>query len=345
MRQEVAMEQYVGLDVAQKETAVCVVDVVGTKLWTGKCRSIPTVIAALLRERAPDATRVGMETGPLAVWYWHEFKRLGVPVVCIHARQAKAALSLQVNKTDQNDAHGLAQIVRTGWYRPVEMKSLASHQLRALLQARQQLVGIRTKLYNEVRGILKTFGVILPAGKGSTFLGLVHARAPEIPEVHLVIDTLLETWCEVQRQISQLDRVLRHTARQQPVCRRWMTVPGVGPLTAVAYLTTIDNPARFRRSKDVGPYLGLTPRRYQSGDVDQTGHISKCGDRLTRSLLFEAAGVLLSRSRAPSALKDWGLGIARRAGYAKARVAVARKLAILLHRLWVDNTEFVAAAA
>ena len=298
-----------------------------------------------MREKAPWAKRVGLETGPLAVWHWHELKRLRVPVVCLHARHAKAALSLQVNKTDENDAYGLAQIVRTGWYKAVEMKSLESHELRELLQARQRLVGIRTTLYNQLRGLLKTFGVVLPSGKGSTFLGLVQTRAPQVPEVQLMVDTLLCTWCETHRQVRRLDRELHRAARAREICRRWMKVPGIGPITAVAYLTTIDDPTRFRRSKDIGPYLGLTPKRYQSGGVDHSGHISKCGDRLTRSLLFEAAGVLLSRSRAPSALKAWGRALAKRAGYAKARVAVARKLAIILHRMWVDDTEFVAAVA
>ena len=236
------MEQYVGLDVSQKETAVCVVDGTGVRLWEGKCRSVPAVIAEFVREKAPAAKRVGMETGPLAVWHWHEFKQLGVPVVCIHARHAKAALSLQVNKTDQNDAHGLAQIVRTGWFRAVEMKSLESHELRTLLQARQRLVGMRTTLYNQVRGLLKTFGVVLPRGKGSTFLDLVEARAPKVPGVQLVLDTLLRTWCEVHRQITQLDRELHHAAKARDICRRWMKVPGIGPVTAVAYLTAIDDP-------------------------------------------------------------------------------------------------------
>ncbi len=156
------MEQYVGLDVSQKETAICVIDSAGARLWEGTCRSTPDVIAGVLTKRAPTATRVGMETGPLAVWHWHALKQFGVPLVCLHARQAKAALSLQANKTDRNDAHGLAQIVRTGWYRAVEMKSLDSHELRAVLQARQRLVGMRTTLYNQVRGLLKTFGVVLP---------------------------------------------------------------------------------------------------------------------------------------------------------------------------------------
>jgi len=339
------MEQYVGLDVSQKETAICVIDSAGSRLWEGTCRSTPDVIAEVLKKRAPAATRVGMETGPLAVWHWHALRQLGVPLVCLHARQAKAALSLQANKTDRNDAHGLAQIVRTGWYRAVEMKSLDSHQLRAVLQARQRLVGMRTTLYNQVRGLLKTFGVVLPRGKGSTFVDLVRSRAAQLPALQLVLDALLSAWREVHNQITVLDRSLRRAVKDREVCRRWMRMPGVGPLTAIAFHTAIDTPARFRRSKDVGPYLGLTPTRYQSGEVDHAGRISKCGDRLTRSLLFEAAGVLLSRSRAPSALKDWGQALARRNGYSKARVAVARKLGIIMHRLWIDGTEFTAAVA
>jgi transposase len=339
------MEQYVGLDVSQKETAICVIDSAGSRMWEGTCRSTPDAIAGVLRKRAPAATRVAMETGPLAVWHWHALKQLGVPLVCLHARQAKAALSLQANKTDRNDAHGLAQIVRTGWYRAVEMKSLDSHELRAVLQARQRLVGMRTTLYNQVRGLLKTFGVVLPSGKGATFVDLVRSRAAHLPTLQLVLEALLGAWREVHNQITGLDRSLRRAAKDREVCRRWMRMPGVGPLTAVAFHTAIDAPTRFRRSKDVGPYLGLTPTRYLSGEVDHAGRISKCGDRLTRSLLFEAAGVLLSRSRAASALKEWGLAIARRNGYSKARVAVARKLGVIMHRLWIDGTEFAAAVA
>lgn len=339
------MEQYVGLDVSQKETAICVIDSAGARLWEGTCRSTPEAIASVLQKRAPTVTRVGMETGPLAVWHWHALKQVGVPLVCLHARQAKAALALQANKTDRNDAHGLAQIVRAGWYRAVEMKSLDSHELRAMLQARQRLVGMRTTLYNQVRGLLKTFGVVLPSGRGSRFLELVGARLSQLPALHLAVEALLSAWREVHKQIASLDRALQRAAKNREICRRWMRMPGIGPLTAVAFYTTIDTPTRFRRSKDVGPYLGLTPTRYQSGEVDQTGGISKCGDRLTRSLLFEAAGVLLSRSRAPSALRDWGHTIARRAGYSKARVAVARKLAVIMHRLWIDGTEFVSAVA
>lgn len=339
------MEQYVGLDVSQKETAICVVDGEGKRVWQGACGSTPEAIAELVRKRAPQAVKVAMETGPLAVWHWHELKAAGLPVVCIHARHAKAALSMQINKTDANDAFGLAQIVRTGWYRPVDMKSMESHKLRLLLVGRARLVSMRTALYSQIRGLLKTFGVVLTGGKGGSFERLVLRGTPRDHHVEVVIESLLSTWRYLGTEVKKLNREVERAARTNPACRRLMTVPGVGCLTSVAYASTVDEPHRFRRAKDLGPYLGLTPRKYQSGEVDHTGSISKCGDRMTRSLLFDAATVLLFRNKQSSALKNWGLKLARRAGTRKARVAVARKLAVLLHRLWTDQCVFAAFAA
>ena len=339
------MEQYVGLDVSQAETAVCVIDAQGKRHWQGSCRSTPQAIAQILKQRAPFAFKVAMETGPLAVWLWHSLRRAGVPIICLHARHVKAALSIQMNKTDANDAYGLAQIVRAGWYREVEVKSIESHRLRLLLAARAKLVSMRTTLYGQVRGLLKTFGVVLPAGKGSSFERLVLKGVPADGTVTMVVNSLLATWKQLTTEIRKLDRVIIKTAAVSPICRRLMTVPGVGPTTAVAYLATIDQPRRFAKSRNVGPYLGLTPRRHQSGEVDFAGRISKCGDRTMRSLLFEAAGVLLFRNKQASPLKDWGLRLVRRVGSGKARVAVARKLAVLLHRLWVDETVYRRAVA
>lgn len=339
------MEQYVGLDVSQRETAVCVIDEEGKRVWQGTCRSTPEAITELLRSKAPLAGKVAMETGPLSVWHWHELKAAGVPIVCIHARHAKAALSMQVNKTDANDAFGLAQIVRTGWYRPVDVKSMESHKLRLLLAARARMVSMRTALYSQIRGLLKTFGVVLAPGKGSSFEQLVLSGVPEDRYVAMVIESLLSTWRHMSAELKKFNREIARAAREMPACRRLMTVPGVGPLTSVAFATTVDKPGRFRRSKDLGPYLGLTPRQYQSGEVDRAGSISKCGDRMTRSLLFEAAGVLLFRNKQTSALKEWGLRLSRRAGTRKARVAVARKLAVLLHRLWTRGCVFEAYSA
>jgi transposase len=336
------MEQYVGLGVSQKETVVCVIDGEGKRVWQGTCRSIPTVMAEVVRTKAPQAIKVAIETGPLAVWHWHELKAAGIPIVCIHARHARAALSMQVNKTGTNDAFGLAQIVRTGWYRPVDVKSMDSHKLRLLVAARERLVSMRTALYSQIRGLLKTFGVVLPPGKGGTFEELVRRGLPNDRNVALVIESLLSTWRHLTGELRKLNRAIERAARTIPACRRLMTVPGVGPLTSVAYATTVDQPDRFRRSKDLGPYLSLTPRKYQSGEVDRAGSISKCGDRMTRSLLFEAAGVLLFRNRKTSSLKEWGLRLSQRSGTRKARVAVARKLAVLQHRLWTDECVFEA---
>jgi transposase len=334
------MDQYVGLDVSLKETAVCVIDAAGTRVWQGVCRSSPEALAKVVRARAPHATRIALETGPLAVWHWHELRKAGLPVVCLHARHAQAALSLQINKTDANDAYGLAQIVRAGWYREVDLKSMDSYRLRLLLAARNRLVTIRTSLYNQIRGLLKTSGVVLPAGKGGRFERSVLGQLPTDEAVRLVIESLLNTWRSLTAELKKFDLAIERTARANPVCRRLMTVPGVGPVTAVAYVATIDDPMRFRHSKDVGAYLGLTPRRYQSGDVDRAGRISKSGDTMLRSLLFEAAHILLTRLRQPSTIRAWGVRLIQRVGPRKAKVAVARKLAVIMHRLWVENTVF-----
>lgn len=334
------MKQYVGLDVSQAETAVCVIDETGATQWNGTCRSTPDAIGRILRQRAPVAVTIAMETGPLAVWHWHALRQAGFPVVCLHARHAHAALSLQLNKTDRNDAAGLAQLVRMGWYRAVEVKSLESHSLRVLLRVRAQLIATRTTLSNQMRGLLKTFGLVLGPGRGKIFERLVEAGLPQVGPVRLVITSLLTLWRQISQELKQFDREIERVAKASAVCQRLITVPGVGPITAVAYATTIDNPARFKHSTDVGAYLGLTPRRYQSGEVDRPGPISKCGDRLVRSLLFEAAAVLLARIKQPSALKTWGVHLVQRIGLQKARVAVARKLAVLLHHLWITETRF-----
>jgi transposase len=336
------MEQYVGLDVSMAKTAVCVIDEQGQRLWQGSCGSTPDAIQAVLHSHAPLAVRIGLETGPLAVWHWYALRDAGFPVVCLHARHAKAALELQLNKTDPNDAFGLAQIVRTGWFRPVELKSMASYRLRLVLSARQRLVGMRTSLYNQIRGRMKTFGIVLAPGKGGKFHQLVEDALPADPAVRLILETQLALWATVGRLIRSYDRLLQQAVRRDAVCQRLLTVPGVGVLTAVAFRVTIDDPTRFQAAADVAAYLGLTPQRYQSGDVDRVGHITKSGDALMRTLLYEAGHQILTRTRHPSALQRWGRELARRVGHRKACVAMARKLAIVLFCVWRDATDFVA---
>jgi len=261
-------------------------------------------------------------------------------VICIDARHARAALSMQINKSDRNDAAGIARIMQTGWYREVQIKSPASHATRAVLNSRAMLVKIVRDLENQVRGLLKVEGLVIGRAKEGVFSSRAKALLGERPDMALIIEPLLNARESTRQQLGLLERRVRQLAREIPLTRSLLTVPGVGPVTALAFMATIDDPGRFRRSRSVGAYLGLTPRRHASGEVDWSGRISKCGDTLVRSYLFEAAGVLLTRVQKWCALKAWGLRLAKRSGMKKARTAVARKLAVIMHRMWRDGTEF-----
>lgn len=250
-------------------------------------------------------------------------------------------VSMQINKTDRNDAFGLAQIMRTGWYREVGVKSIDSHKMRALLGARAQLVGMRTDIRNQIRGLLKVFGVVLKRNTEASFEQQTREAAERCGGLlESSLRTLLATLKTISEQEKKLDRIIIDQAKQNPMCRHLMTIPGVGGLTSLAFVTTVEDPGRFRKSRNVGAYFGLTPKRYQSGETDLDGHISRCGDTLVRTYLYEAANSLLIHSRKWSALKAWGMKIAKRGGMGKARVAVARKLAVIMHQMWTTGEEF-----
>ena len=334
------MELYVGMDVSLKETSICVVDGGGEIVSEGTVISEPPAIAGFLKAKAPRAARIGLETGPTSTWLWHELRRLGLPVICIDARHAKAALSLQINKSDRNDAVGLARIMQCGWYKEVQVKSLPCHEVRALLNSRAQLVKAKRDIDNQIRGLLKNVGLIIGAGKGNVFRRRVEELVGEQGLLWEAVRPLIEVREMLRREIAGLYRKLMHLARNDADSRRSMTVPGVGPITALAFHTAIDDPDRFRRSRSVGAYVGLTPRRHASGEVDWSGRISKCGDGMVRSYLFEAAGVLLTRVPQWCKLKAWGHRLWKRIGFKKAKIAVARKLAVILHRMWRDGTDF-----
>jgi transposase len=333
-------QHYVGLDVSLETTSICVIDDQGTVVWRGKCSSTPESITEAVHTHSPAAVRVGLETGQLSNWLTLNLRRRGIPVVCLDARHAKAALSLQINKTDANDALGLAQIVRTGWYREVAVKSMDAHTLKMLLVARSQLVSQRQTIANTIRGLLKTFGLIIARGSGGLFAVRVREQIAGNDVLVAIVEPLLVVWHAIREQVQMLDRQILARARADAAARQLMTIPGVGVVVALAYAAVIDDPARFRRSASVGAYLGLTPRRYQSGQADTSGHISKCGDALLRAYLFEAATVLLQRHSRASTLKTWGLALAKRIGKRRAKVAVARKLAVIMHRVWSDRSEF-----
>ncbi len=334
------MESYVGLDVSLKRTSICVVDRTGKVLCEGTVNSTPEAIVEFVKSKAAGAVRIGLETGPTSTWLWTEIKALGLPVICIDARHAKAVLKMQINKSDRNDAFGIARIMQCGWYKEVRVKGLDSHAIKAVLVSRALLVKIKRDLENQIRGLLKNLGLVIGQAKMNVFVVRAMELIEDRPELVAAVEPLLKVREGVEKQITDLDRKVMRLARNDVQVRRFVTAPGIGPITALCYLATIDDPTRFKRSRSVGAYVGLTSRRYASGEVDWTGRISKCGDPMLRSYLYEAAGVLLTRVAKWSVLKAWGMRIAKRSGLRKAKVAVARKLAVILHRMWVDGTEF-----
>jgi transposase len=335
-----SMTHFVGLDVSQKLTAICVIGDTGCKLWRGQCSSDPAQIELAVRRYAGDGARIGIETGPMTPWLVHELRGRALDVTCLDARHARAALKMQINKNDQNDAEGLAQIMRTGWYRSVHVKSFDSHRARALLGARAQLVGMTTRLSNHIRGVLKTFGMLPGAIRGLPFDRRVETLLADRDDGAPIVRPMLAAWRQLRRQIAAFDKAVRTLVKSSPACRLLMSVPGIGVLSALAYVSTVEDPTRFARSRAVGAHLGLTPRQYQSGEVDRSGRISRCGDTLARTLMYEAAVVLLTRVKRASSLKDWAQAIARRSGVGKARVALARKLSVILHSIWRSGEPF-----
>jgi transposase len=337
---ELIMTNYVGLDVSQKTTTLCIVDGEGHRQWRGECVTSPEHIAQAVLQHAGAKASIGIETGPMTPWLVHELRSRGLDVICLAARHARAALRMQLNKTDRNDAEGLAQIMRTGWYRAVHVKSFDAHRARALLGARLQLVGMVTRLSNHIRGVLKTFGMLPGSVRGGSFAERVELLVAERPDVAPIVRPMLAAWSKLREQVTAFDKAVRTEVKQNRECRLLMSVPGLGPITVLAYVSAIENPNRFRRSRLVGAHLGLTPRRYQSGDVDRSGHISKCGDTLARLCLYEAATVIMTRIKRPLDLKVWAAKIAKRSGTNKARVALARKLAVILHSIWRTGEPF-----
>jgi transposase len=335
------VEVYAGLDVSDKSTHVCVTDGSGVVLWAGACATDPEVIAKTLRAKAPGLVRVILETGPLSAFLFHGLSERGVPAICICARHAKGVLSARVNKSDPHDAEGLAQMARTGWFKAVRIKDEATHMDRACLKIRDQLIDARQALAGQLRGLLKLFGLRLgkvttPAKRRERLTALFAQK----PELEPIMTPLIESLETLEVQIAGASKRLAALAAADPVAARLMTAPGVGPITALVFKTSIEDPSRFARGEDAGAFAGLAPRRNQSGERDYKGRISKAGDPMLRSALYEAANSLLGRVKRPCALQAWGKRLAETKGPKRARVAVARKLAILLHRLWLSETEF-----
>jgi len=333
------MEHFGGLDVSVKQTSVCIVDETGKIVREVEVASEPDALLQVLAKPAYCLKRIGLEAGPLSQWLFSALAEAGLPVVCVETRHMRAVLKAQINKTDRNDARGIAQMMRAGLDRPVHVKTLRSQKLRMLLTHRKLLQSKAIAIENDLRATLRNFGLKVGMVGAVKFEGRIRELVANIPDLAILVEPLLIVRRALREQFGILHRRLLAVVRDDEVCRRLMTVAGVGPVVALTYWATVDVPARFRNSKAVGVVFGLTPAKYQSGEVDRTGAISRCGDEMMRVMLYEAAQSMLY-SRKWSWLKAWAMQIARRRGMKKAIVALARRLAVVMHRIWVDGTEF-----
>ena len=334
------MDHFVGIDVSLAASSVCILDATGRVVREAKVTSEPEALVAFLAGCGHQLGRIGLEAGPLSQWLHAGMVDAGTPAVLVETRHVKAALSAMRVKTDRNDARGIAHLIRMGWFRPVHAKAIPAQEVRLLLGARKQMQTKLLDLEGAIRGLLRGFGLKVGAVGAAGFERRVRELTAGQATLERVTEPMPRARQALRAEYANLHREVLRIVRMDDVCRRLMTVPGVGAVVALTFTSAVDDPARFRRSKDVGAHFGLTPRKYQSGETDRTGRICKAGDGMVRSMLFEAANVMLTRVARFSAPKAWALRIAGRHGMAKAKVALARKLAVVMHRMWVDGSEF-----
>ena len=339
------MDYYAGIDVSLEASSVCVVDGAGKIVREAKIASEPAALIGWFAALGLDLARIGLEAGPLSQWLYAAMKQAGLAVELLETRHVRTALQTMPVKTDRNDARGIAQLMRLGWFRPVHCKSLAAQETRALLTARKL---VQSKLYDiemSLRGILRGFGLKVGPTTPKRFARRIEELVAGHATLEVIAKALLAAHAALLREFDMFEKRVRAMARQDKRARLMMSAPGVGAIVALTYVSAIDDPARFSSSKRVGPHFGLTPRKYQSGETDVTGRITKIGDAGVRTALYEAANVILTRPVKGAGLKSWAMKLARRAGMKKAKVALARKLAVILHRMWVDGTAFDARRA
>jgi transposase len=340
------MNHYAGIDVSLECSSVCVVDANGKIVREAKVASEPEALIAWFRSSGFDLERIGLEAGPLSQWLFAAMKLAGLAVELLETRHVRKAFEAMPVKSDRNDARGIAQLMRLGWFRPVHCKSISAQETRALLTARKLVQSKLRDVENSLRGILRGFGLKVGKTTEREFAGRIEELVAGHPHLQTIAKALLAVRAVLRRQFAAFEKQARKTARSDARTRLLMSTPAVGPIVALTYASAIDDPARFKSSKQVGAHFGLTPKKYQSGETDYTGRISKIGDGSVRTALYEAAHVMLIKPlKGCSQLKSWAMRIARRAGMSKAKVALARRLAVIMHRMLADGTNFNAAAA
>jgi transposase len=341
-RRKRAMEYFAGLDVSIDDTAICVVSDGGEVVLETSVATDPGTIADALRPYAGRLRRAGHEAGALSPWLHPELIAAGVPAVCLETRHVRAAMAAQRNKTDAKDALGIAHIMRTGWFRQAHIKTESCYRIRLLLVQRRNLKRKFLDIENTIRHSLKAFGIRLgKVGRGGFEEAVREAIADDAMTVGLM-ECMLRARAALWTEYLVLNKLVVQLAMADELCRRFMAIPGVGPVTALSFSAAIDDPTRFRRSRDVAAYFGLTSKRWQSGtSIDVKGRISKAGDPDVRRALYEAASAMLTRFKGSDMIKSWGLKLAKTKCHAKARIAVARKLATVMHAMWRDGTFYV----
>jgi transposase len=340
------MEHYAGIDVSLEQSSVCVVDGSGKIVREGKVASEPVALIEYVRSLGLTLSRIGLEAGPLSQWLYAAMKQAGLAVELLETRHVRDAFSAMPVKSDRNDARGIAQLMRLGWFRPVHCKSIAAQEVRAMLTARKLVQSKLRDVENSLRGMWRGFGLKVGHTTARTFASRIRELAAGQPNLETIAQALLNIHAVLLREFTGLERRVRQCARDHRQARLLMTTPAVGPVVALTYACAIDDPARFRSSKQTGAHFGLTPKKYQSGQTDRDGRISKIGDAAVREALYQAAHVMLVKPlKGCTALKSWAMRVAKRAGMRKAKVALARKLAVIMHRMLADVREFEAVRA
>ncbi len=334
------MKHYAGIDVSLEASSVCVVDADGTVVREAKVLSDPEALIGWFAGLGLEVELIGLEAGPLSQWLHAAMTLAGLQVKLLETRHVRAAFKTMPVKTDRSDARGIAQLMRLGWFRPVWCKSLLAQRTRAVLQARRLMKDKQHDVELSLRGLLRNFGLKLGKVTPKTYEQRVRELSAGEPVLEGLVEAMLRARAALMAQYAVLHRQVLALARSSDQARLLMTMPGVGPVIALDYASAIDDPKRFSSSRRAGAYFGLSQRKYQSGKTDITGRISKIGDERVRSSLYEAAHVVLTRTTRPSALKTWGENLLRRIGPRKAKVALARRLAVVMHRMLVDNAPF-----